>query len=70
MRLRLSVDVVALARLDTGRENVVFPITNFAPSSRNMDVPLTITPGPPAVMVVPSMEKALGLGVNVWPAMV
>ena len=61
---------VALARLDAGRENVVFPITSFAPGSRSMDVPLIFSPGPPAVMVVPSMEKAVGLGVNVWPAMV
>ena len=65
----LGVDV-ALARLDAGRENVVFPITSFAPGSRSMEVPLIVRPGPPAVMVVPSMEKAVGLGVNVWPAMV
>ena len=65
----LGVDV-ALGRLDAGREIVVFPITNFAPGSRSMDVPLIFRPGPPAVMVVPSTEKAVGLGVNVWPAMV
>ena len=35
-----------------------------------MGVPEIVTPGPPAVMVVPAMEKAVGLGVNVWPAMV
>ena len=56
---------VALARLDAGREIVLFPMTNSPPGSRSMDVPLIVRPGPPAVMVVPSMEKAVGLGVNV-----
>ena len=62
--MRLGGDVV-LARLDAGRENVLFPITSFPPGSKSMDVPLIFRPGPPAVMVVPSIEKAMGLGVNV-----
>ncbi len=33
-------------------------------------VPPTVTAGPPAETVVPAMEKAVGFGVNVWPATV
>ena len=66
---RLGV-VGALARLFVGREIEVFPITNSPPGCSSIGVPEMVTPGPPAVMVVPSTEKALGLGVNVWPAMV
>ena len=45
-------------------------MTNFPPGSRSIEVPLIFSPGPPAVRVVPSIEKAVGLGVKVWPAMV
>ncbi|KAM0800360.1 hypothetical protein BDR22DRAFT_851453 [Usnea florida] len=35
-----------------------------------MIVPLRVAAGPPAEIVVPAMVKAVGLGVNVWPATV
>lgn len=61
---------VALARWDIGRAIVVFPMTNTPSCGSDIGVPETVTPGPPAVMVVPSMGKAVGFGVNVWPATV
>ena len=33
-------------------------------------VPAIVTPSPPGVIVVPSMEIALGFAVNVWSPMV
>lgn len=68
--VRLGVLDVVLARLDTGRGIVVFPITNSPSCCNRTGVPEIVTPGPPAVMVVSLIEKAVGLGVNVWPAMV
>ena len=64
-----AVDV-ALARLDIGRGIVVFPITNSPPFCSSTGVPLIVTPAPPAVILVPLTAKAVGFGVNVWPAMV
>ena len=61
---------VALAMLDNGKAIVVFPITNTPSCCKRTGVAEIVTPGPPAVRVVPSMGKAVGLGVNVWPAMV
>ena len=65
--MRFDVDV-AFAGLDTGRAIVVFPITNSPPWCIETGVPEIVTPGPPAVMVVPLIAKAVGFGVNVWPA--
>ena len=49
---------------------VLSPISNNPPVPKLMRVPAMVTPGPPAVRVVPAIEKAVGLGVNVWLAIV
>ena len=67
--MRSAIEVTP-ARFEAGNENVESPMTNFPPGSRSIEVPLISSPGPPAVRVLPSIEKAVGLGVNVWPAMV
>lgn len=46
------------------------PTTRVPEGWRLMMVPARVIAAPPAEMVVPSMEKAEGLGVKVWPATV
>ena len=48
----------------TGRDIMLPPMFKMPDGPRLIDVPSTVTPGPPAEMVVPSIEKAVGLGVN------
>ena len=52
------------------REMVLLPMFNTPFWPRQMTVPLIVTAGPSAEMVVPATEKAEGFGVNVWPATV
>ena len=46
------------------------PMTNIPPGSKLTGVPDIVTPGPPADIVVPSMENALGLAVKTCPSTV
>ena len=46
---------------------LLLPISRIPEVSRLTQVPPMLTPGPPAEMVVPSIENAVGLGVNNWP---
>ena len=46
------------------------PISNNPEVPKLIGVPEMVMPGPPAVRVVPATEKAVGLGVKVWPATV
>ena len=48
------------------REMVLLPIFRRPEGPKLTVVPSTITPGPPAEIVVPSMENAVGLGVKTW----
>lgn len=47
------------------REIVILPIATAPDWSRLRLVPLIVTAGPPAEMVVPATEKAEGFGVKV-----
>lgn len=49
---------------------VLEPRSSVPDGWRVMIVPSSVTAGPPAEIVVPAMENAEGLGVNVWSAMV
>lgn len=49
---------------------VLEPRSSVPDGWRVMIVPSSVTAGPPAERVVPAMENAEGLGVNVWSAMV
>ena len=46
------------------------PISSTPFGSRLIGVPDIVTPGPPAVIVVPSMTNAVGLAVNTCPSIV
>ncbi len=49
-----------------GNASVLLPITSPAPEGCKLtNVPATVTPGPPAEMVVPAIENAEGLGVKI-----
>lgn len=52
------------------RSIVLPPTFNNPPVPKLIGVPAMVMPGPPAVRVVPAIEKAVGLGVNVWLATV
>ena len=47
---------------------VLVPTTRFPLLSRLTGVPLSVTPGPPALIVVPFMENPDGLAVKLCPA--
>ena len=53
-----------------GRGTVLLPMANAPLGPRLTTVPLIVTAGPFAERVVPAIEKAVGLGVNTWPATV
>ena len=53
------VDVVAES------VTVLLPTSNTPDASKLIGVPKTVTPGPPAEMVVPSIENAVGFAVKV-----
>ena len=46
------------------------PTIKMPEGSRPMTVPAIVTAEPPAEMVVPAIGKAVGFGVNFWPATV
>ena len=46
------------------------PISSNSEVPKLIRVPEMVIPGPPAVRVVPAIEKAVGSGVKVWPATV
>ena len=46
------------------------PMTNIPPGSKLTGVPEIVTPGPPADIVVPSMENAVGFAVKTCPSTV
>ena len=52
------------------RSIVLPPISNNPPVPKLIGLPEIVIPGPPAVRVVPAIEKAVGFGVNVWLAIV
>ena len=52
------------------REMVLLPILKRPEGPKLTIVPSTVAPGPPADIVVPSMENAVGLGVKTWAPMV
>ena len=43
------------------------PISKMPEDPKLINVPSTVTPEPPAEMVTPSIEKAVGLGVKTLP---
>ena len=49
---------------------VLFPMSKIPSASKRTGVPEIVTPGPPAEMVVPSIEKAVGFAVKTCPATV
>lgn len=49
---------------------VLDPTIKMPEGLRLVLVPATVMAGPPAQIVVPAMENAVGLGVKVWPATV
>ena len=51
----------------TGRDIVLPPISKMPEAPSLIGVPSIVIPGPPAEMVVPSIEKAVGLGVKTSP---
>ena len=51
----------------TGRDIVLPPISKMPEDPNLIGVPSTVIPGPPAEMVIPSIEKAVGLGVKTSP---
>ena len=51
-----------------GSEIIVPSIASAPDGPRLMILPVTVTAGPPAEIVVPAVEKAEGLWVKVWPA--
>lgn len=46
---------------------VLEPMTNTPDGPRLIGVPEIVTPFPPGNIVVPAIEKAVGLAVKVWP---
>ena len=49
---------------------LLVPITNTPPDSKLTGVPEIVTPGPPADIVVLSIENAVGFAVKTWPSTV
>ena len=54
----------------TPREILLLPISKKPEGPKLTTVPSTVAPGPPAEIVVPKMENAVGLGVKTWAPMV
>ena len=59
-----TVNTVGKARLVGITAKVLLPMTKLPEACKSTDVPAIMTPGPPAVIVVPSIEIAVGLGVK------
>ena len=57
----------ALSILPDSSEILLLPISRIPEVPKLMTVPSMVTPGPPAEIVVPSIEKDVGLGVKVSP---
>lgn len=61
------IGLPALPVLPDSSEIMLLPISRIPEAPKLTTVPSTVTPGPPAEIVVPSIEKAVGLGVKVSP---
>ena len=58
------------APVSVGKSMLLVPMTNIPPGSKLTGVPEIVTPGPPADIVVPSMENAVGFAVKTCPSTV
>ena len=56
-----------MLELDGDSLLVLFPTTKLPDGPKLTGVPEIVTPGPPAEMVVPPIEKAVGFGVKTCP---
>lgn len=65
---KATTDVAAGPILVLSNATVLVPTAKFPLPSKLTGVPLRVTPAPPALIVVPLMEKADGLAVKLWPA--
>ena len=61
---------IGLRPVSVGKAKVLAPMIKLPPGSKLMDVPEIVNPRPPAKMVVPSIDNAIGFAVNTCPSTV